>query len=220
MTRPPGAASNRLSEASFGLGLDALAARDGGLRRIVEQYGPPPLWVRDPGFVTLLQIILEQQVSLASARATFDRLCVAAHPLAPSSLLALDDQQLRTIGFSRQKARYVRSLAALIAEGELDLEALALLDDDVARAGLLRVSGIGPWSADIYLLVALRRPDIWPAGDLALAKSIQTLRGLDAVPGTSEMGLIAESWRPWRAVAARKLWHSYLSKRAAAGHPT
>ena len=190
-----------------------LTGRDPRLARLLADYGPPPLWARDPGFPTLVHIILEQQVSLASARAAYDKLVAIASPLTPDRFLELDDAELRIAGFSRQKTRYGRELAAAIASGRLDLDRINALDDEAARDALTRVKGIGRWTADIYLLLALRRPDIWPAGDLALAMAVQRAMGLTAAPAPPEMEAIAEAWRPWRAVAARLLWHYYLSNR-------
>jgi DNA-3-methyladenine glycosylase II len=194
-----------------------LTARDPRLARIVADYGSPPLWAREPGFPTLVHIILEQQVSLASARAAFDRLLALASastpasPLTPERFLELDDATLKTAGFSRQKARYGRELASAIRSGSLDLDALDALDDEAVRAELVKVVGIGRWTADIYLLMALCRPDAWPAGDLALAIAARHAFGLAATPGATELAAIGEAWRPWRAVAARVLWHFYLS---------
>lgn len=190
-----------------------LAARDADLARIAERYGPPPLWGREPGFPTLIQIILEQQVSLASARAAFNRLLQAASPLTPESFLALDDAALKDAGFSRQKAAYGRHLAQAIVDGRFDPEALAELDDARVREELVELKGIGHWSADIYLLMALRRPDAWPAKDLALAVAVQEVKRLPGRPNPAELEAAAEGWRPWRAVAARLLWSHYLGTR-------
>lgn len=201
-----------LSEDSFACGVRRLVEADPALAAVQRRWGDPPFWSRPPGFPTLIHIILEQQVSLASALAAFRRVSEMAAPLAPASFLALDDNQLRVAGFSRQKAAYGRELARTLLDGELDLDALQDLDDDMARACLLRVKGIGPWSAEIYLLMALRRPDVWPLGDLALAAAVQDVTGLDHRPDRSELEQIGERWRPWRAVAARLLWHHYLSK--------
>jgi DNA-3-methyladenine glycosylase II len=191
-----------------------LTARDARLARIVSAFGPPPLWAREPGFATLLYIILEQQVSLASARAAYNRLVDTLNPLTPGRFLELDDATLLKIGFSRQKARYGRGLAEMVLSGELDLEGLAGLDDDAVRGELMKVVGIGRWTADIYLLEALLRPDVWPTGDLALAIAAQQALGLAGRPALAEMESLGEAWRPWRAVAARLLWHDYLSRRA------
>jgi DNA-3-methyladenine glycosylase II len=190
-----------------------LAERDTSLAAVLARLGPPPMWGRAAGFPTLVHIILEQQVSLASARAAFDRLNAVVSPLTPAGLLALDDATLKQIGFSRQKTGYARHLARLVLAGELDLDRLAALDDDAVRAELLKVKGIGPWSADIYLLMALRRPDVWPTGDLALVAAAREVKGLAAPPTREEMDALGQAWRPWRAVAARLLWHHYLSKR-------
>ncbi len=193
-------------------GLQFLAGLDSDLSRILTELGRPPLWERDAGFPTLVQIILEQQVSLASARAAFERLLAAVSPLTPAGLLELDDATLKTIGFSRQKTVYARHLAQAIVDGRFDLDWLHHQDDATARAELIKLKGIGPWTADIYLLMALRRPDIWPSGDLALAIAVQKIKRLPSRPTPDELESLSHSWRPWRAVAARLLWHFYLSK--------
>jgi DNA-3-methyladenine glycosylase II len=202
-----------LSEASLLDAVGELAARDPGLGAIAAQFGPPPLWAREPGFPTLVHLILEQQVSLASAQAAFDRLRAATGTLTPAAFLALDDAALLEIGFSRQKARYGRALAAAVQDGSLVLEGLHALDDDGIDATLTAVPGIGPWTATIYRLMVLLRPDAWPVHDIALAQAIAEVRGLDRRPSADEMHELAEGWRPWRAVAARILWHHYLSVR-------
>ena len=190
-----------------------LCERDPDLARIVDQWGPPPMWAREPGFPTLVHIVLEQQISLASARAAYDRLQAVVSPLTPEGFLTLDDGTLRAIGFSRQKAGYGRSLAQAIVEKELDLGSLEALTDQAVRAKLCALRGIGPWSADVYLLMVLRRPDIWPVGDIALASAAQDVKQLTARPTPAELATIGDPWRPWRSVAARLLWHHYLSRR-------
>jgi DNA-3-methyladenine glycosylase II len=200
-----------LTEERLAHGVRVLSERDPDLARILADLGPPPMWAREPGFPTLIHIILEQQVSLASARAAYERLLAVAAPLTPLRFLDLDDATLKEIGFSRQKTGYGRNLARAIVEGQLDLAALAGMDDGAARSALTRIKGIGPWTADIYLLMALRRPDIWPRGDLALATAVQRVKGLEIRPTEDELEAIAAGWRPWRAVAARLLWHHYLS---------
>jgi len=202
-----------LTEATLAQGLRVLARRDPALGRIVRDFGPPPMWRRRPGFPTLVHIILEQQVSLASAQAAFDRLLAAAAPLTPERFLTFDDAALKRIGFSRQKTAYVRHLSQAIVEGRFRPAALSRMDDESARAELLQLKGIGPWSADIYLLMALRRPDVWPSGDLALAAAAQQVKRLRSRPTPEDMERLGEAWRPWRAVAARMLWHYYLSER-------
>ncbi|HZM87032.1 MAG TPA: DNA-3-methyladenine glycosylase 2 family protein [Blastocatellia bacterium] len=189
-----------------------LARRDPDLRGVVKKFGPPPMWARESGFSTLLHIILEQQVSLASARAAHTKLLEIASPLTPALFLELDDATLKAVGFSRQKALYGRELARSIVEGLLDLDALSLMDDAAVRSELIKIKGIGRWTADIYLLMVLRRPDIWPAGDLALAVAAQKVKRLVSRPTQEDLDLMSNAWKPWRAVAARILWHYYLSE--------
>jgi len=200
-----------LDEETLLLGVQTLGQRDPDLAQITARLGPPPLWPREPGFATLIQIILEQQVSLASARAAFQRLLAAADPLTPERFLQLDDDTLKAAGLSRQKAGYGRTLAQAVLARSLELDGLAALDDDAVRVALTAIKGIGPWTADIYLLMVLRRPDAWPSADLALAVAVQQIKGLAARPGPQELEMLGWAWRPWRAVAARLLWHHYLS---------
>jgi len=202
-----------LNKKTFEEGLRVLCGKDPGLAGILKTYGPPPMWTRKPGFSTLLYIILEQQVSLASAHAAYTRLQEEVKPLTPEGFLSLNGPALKRIGFSRQKAGYGRTLAEAIVTGRLDLDAIGRMSDAEARAELIGQKGIGPWSADIYLLQALRRRDIWPSSDLALVVAVQEIRGLDVRPSIEEVDAIGEPWRPWRAVATRMLWHHYLSRR-------
>ncbi len=202
-----------LTDASLRRAVRELAARDPDLAAVVARHGPPPMWARAPGFPTLVQVILEQQVSLSSARAAFERLHAVADPLTPDAFLRLDDDALLHIGFSRQKARYVRELARAIRGGALDLDRLAGLDDAAAAAALIALPGIGPWTATIYLLMVLRRPDVWPGGDVALAAAVAEVKRLPARPDAVAMEPLAERWRPWRSVAARILWQHYLATR-------
>jgi DNA-3-methyladenine glycosylase II len=190
-----------------------LAERDADLAAIVERFGPPPLWDRPPGFGTLVHIVLEQQVSLASARAAFDRLVSATDPLTPQRFLHLTDGALLAIGFSRQKAGYGRALATALLDGSLDLDRLAALDDEDVRRELEAIPGIGRWTSTIYLLMVLGRPDVWPVGDMALATAVGQAKGLPARPGPDELAILGEAWRPWRSVAARLFWHDYLGRR-------
>ncbi|WP_298981163.1 DNA-3-methyladenine glycosylase family protein [Caldilinea sp.] len=206
-----------LTEAALHAAVETLARRDADLARIVEECGPPPLWPREPGFPTLVLLILEQQVSLASARAAFTRLEATIGAVTPPGVLSLSDEQMRAIGFSRQKMAYVRSLASALQEGHLSLKALVTLEDEAVRRALTAYKGIGPWTAEIYLLMALRRPDAWPASDLALASAAQRVKRLPGRPSPAELTTLAEAWRPWRSVAARLLWHFYLSQQLAVG---
>jgi DNA-3-methyladenine glycosylase II len=197
--------------------VDALAVADADLAAIVAMYGAPPLWDREPGFSTLLHIVLEQQVSLASAQAAFDRLRAAADPLTPRRFLELDDAELLAIGFSRQKARYGRALATAVGSGALELDGLAGLDDEAVHRALQAIPGIGPWTSTIYLLMVLGRPDVWPVGDIALAESVGQVKGLGHRPDATEMAVLGDAWRPWRSVAARLFWLDYLARRGRSG---
>jgi len=158
-------------------------------------------------------MILEQQVSLASARACFDKLRLKLGRLTPRTFLTLSNAQLRRIGFSRQKTAYCRGLAEALAERDLNLGGLARCCDDEVMAELTRLKGVGTWTAEVYLLMALRRPDIWPAGDLALAVAVQDVKGLRKRPDPDRLRALARPWQPWRSVAARMLWQNYLKKR-------
>jgi DNA-3-methyladenine glycosylase II len=204
---------NRLTNESFAQGIVYLCQVDADLQRVHAEFGPPPLWQREPGFRTLVHLILEQQVSTASAEATLAKLQKAIPSFTPENFLHLTEAELRQIGFSRQKTAYCQGLARSILLGELDLDELERLDDAAARSRLVRLKGIGNWTADNYLLMVLLRPDIIPVGDLALIAALQELKGLPTRPTVEEMEQIALAWRPWRAVATRFLWHYYLSKR-------
>lgn len=202
-----------LTQKSLALAARELAARDAMLAGIHAVHGDPPLWRRATGFQTLVHIILEQQVSLKSARAMLVRLEGAVQPFTPLRFIELGDGYLRGLGVTRQKSAYLLHLADSIVKGELNFEKLARMSDDDARLALTRIKGIGLWSADVYLLMAMRRADIWPAGDLALAVAMQELKGLATRPGPEELERLAEPWRPHRAVAARMLWQYYLGRR-------
>ena len=180
---------------------------------ILERAGPPRFRRRRNGFPTLLHIILEQQVSIDAAAAMHRRLVGLCRPLVPKTFLVLDDATLRSCGFSRQKASYARDLAAAVENGSFDFARLAQLDDEAALAELLRVRGIGRWSAEIYLLFALGRPDIWPAADLGLQVAVGEQLGLETRAAEIELRRRGEAWRPWRSVAACIFWQSYLHAR-------
>jgi len=205
-------AVNTLDHNSLRIGISVLSNMDSDLAKVVEQLGHPPLWSREPGFGTLIHIILEQQVSLASAQSAFDKLNDAAgDELTPKTFLSFSDSNLKEFGFSRQKAKYGRELSAALANETLSLDTLHRMDDSNARDTLMDIKGIGPWTANIYLLMALLRPDVWPSGDLAVKKAIGDIKDLNETPGTEEADEIALQWKPWRAVATRILWHHYLN---------
>lgn len=190
-----------------------LAAVDQALAYIHQTYGPPPLWARPAGFATLLNIILEQQVSLASAKACFDKLAAHLGDVTPEGVLTINDADLKTIGFSRQKTAYARHLSEAVLNNHIDFDALHRLPDAAVKAELVKLKGIGIWTADVYLLMAMLRPDVMPPGDIALHAAFQKLTDSDKRPGSDEFIAIAERWRPFRSVAARLLWHFYLSER-------
>jgi len=210
-SRDENAVSATLTKQSYEKALNDLSKQDNDLKKIIEKIGHPPTWNREPGFPTLIRIILEQQVSLASAKAAFDKLLLRISPLSPENFLMLKSEELKEIGFSRQKTRYCRLLAIAIVDGSLDLDNLGSLSDSEAKTVLTKLKGIGHWTGDIYLLMALNRADVWPARDLALAAAVQKLKNLNNKPSFEEIEKIAEGWKPWRAVAARILWHFYLS---------
>lgn len=190
-----------------------LAARDPALETVVTSFGLPDFWERPATFATLVLFIVEQQVSLASAKATFERLGVALGGVTPDGLLAADDRALAAAGLSRQKRRYLRAASYAAVHGDLDLDEMAWQPDDAARRALLSVVGVGPWTADVYLLSALCRPDIWPIGDRALQVGVAEVLGLDDVPSPDRTDDLGERWRPARSVAARLIWHAYLGRR-------
>ena len=202
-----------LTDKAFHRAVTVLGRQDPDLANIVSRWGRPPFWRHASGFSGLVAAILAQQVSLESARSVLNKLMQAIGPVNPEGFLALDDAALRAMGFSRQKAMYVRGLAHAIQTGEIDPDALAYLTNADVRKRLMEIKGIGTWTADTYLLFSLRRPDAWPSGDLALAKAIQEVRGLARKPDWEDVDSIAGDWRPWRAVAARILWHHYLCER-------
>jgi DNA-3-methyladenine glycosylase II len=205
-----------LTQKTLPLAARELAARDQLLANIYATHGDPPLWQRASGFRTLVHIILEQQVSLGSAKSMLNRLEADIQPFTPERFVELGDAHLRGLGVTRQKSSYLLHLAESIVSGELNFRKLSRLSDDQVLVQLTGIKGIGSWSANIYLLMAMRRADIWPAGDLALAVAIKELHGLDARPSPEELERIAEQWRPYRAVAARMLWQYYLGRKAKA----
>lgn len=190
-----------------------LAKSDSDLAHIFEKYGTPPLWAREANFATLIHIILEQQVSLASALSAFNKLKERLVEITPENVLSLSDDELKSCYFSRQKTVYARELSKAILEEKLNLENLQTLSDEEVKAHLKQIKGIGDWTADIYLLMALLRADVMPKGDLALHVAYQKLKDVEKRPSSDEFIKLAEKWSPYRAVAARLLWHFYLSER-------
>lgn len=202
-----------LNNRSLKTACSELAALDPHLAIVLETYGTPPLWDRPAGFGTLLNIILEQQVSLASAKACFDKLAAHLGDVTPDKLLTVNDADLKKIGFSHQKAAYARYLSEAIIEKRIDLDALHELPDADVKAELIKLKGVGEWTSDVYLLMAMLRPDVMPRGDIALHAAYQKLTGADKRPGSDAFVAMADKWKPFRSVAARLLWHFYLSER-------
>ncbi|MDX1574571.1 MAG: DNA-3-methyladenine glycosylase [Kiloniellales bacterium] len=189
--------------------LEALAERDRDMAAAYAACGLPPVRAIPEGFAGLIHTIVGQQVSAAAGRAIMSRLEAAVRPMTPQVLLKLDDDALRRVGLSGPKVRYCRGLAEDLTGGRLDLAEVHDLDDAEAIERITRVKGLGRWSAECYLLFALKRPDIWPADDLAVQAAVQRLKRLEARPTTKDMDRLAEPWRPYRSAAARFLWHYY-----------
>ncbi|MBS0559971.1 MAG: DNA-3-methyladenine glycosylase 2 family protein [Proteobacteria bacterium] len=186
-----------------------LIARDPCLAGIEAAAGPLPWRSRAGGFPGLLQAIMGQQISNRAAAAIWGRLRALPGATTPAGLLALPDEALRGAGLSRPKIAHARSLAEAFLDGRLDAAAIAAMGDEEAVAAIAAVRGLGPWTAEVYLLFALERPDVFPAGDLALQAAAADLRALPARPSAKELRAIAEAWRPWRGLAARLLWHHW-----------
>ncbi|MEJ7766984.1 MAG: DNA-3-methyladenine glycosylase 2 family protein [Chitinophagaceae bacterium] len=207
----------KLTNRNFKARCDELAQRDPDLKYIILLNGYPPFWSRRPGFATLIHILLEQQVSLASAKAAFDKLVHRIGTVTPSRLAALSDEEMKACYFSRQKVIYARHLASTIISGQLNLKQLESKDDAFTRDALQKIKGIGEWTVDVYLMMALHRPDYFPLGDIALLNSLKEVKYLAADTSKHELSVIANTWKPYRTVAAFLLWHAYLCKRKAKG---
>ncbi|WP_454797640.1 DNA-3-methyladenine glycosylase family protein [Novosphingobium lindaniclasticum] len=198
-----------LSAGALKLGLDAIAAKEPAIARALDVAGYPEPRIRATGYATLLRTIVGQQVSVAAAASVWNRLeALLGEGIAPEVLLAAEFDALRACGLSRQKQGYARSLCELVVAGTLDFDNLSE-DDDEAIDQLVRIKGIGRWSAEIYLLFAEGRPDIWPAGDLAVQAGLHKILALEARPSEKQTRQIAESWRPHRGAAAIFTWHCY-----------
>jgi len=194
---------------SLNTSLDALASREPGFAAILARHGRPEPRLSEPGVSSMMRTIVGQQVSVAAARSMWAKLeAKYGSPPNLDALLAASNEELRSVGQSRQKAGYLRSLAGLILSGELDLANLPA-DDEEAIALLTRIKGIGRWSAEIYLLFAEGRSDVWPAGDLAVQVEVGRLLGLSERPSENRLRELAEAWRPYRGAAAVLAWHSY-----------
>jgi DNA-3-methyladenine glycosylase II len=201
-----------LDEESLARAARHLARRDRELASILERLGPPPLWARRPGFPTLVNIILEQQVSLAAAATMFARMKKNVVPLHPARMIELGEDHLKSLGLTRQKTAYCLDLAQSLSDKRLRLSQLSRMSDADAKAALMKIKGLGAWSADVYLLMVLLRPDVFPATDLALITAVTNLKQLPTRATPNQLLEMAEAWRPYRSVAARMLWQHYLAK--------
>jgi DNA-3-methyladenine glycosylase II len=202
-----------LTREALAEGVRVLSRRDPDLAALAARNGLPPMWARRPGFPTLVHIVLEQQVSIVAARSLFRRVSASLGGMTPERVAGRGILGLHRLGLTRQKASYCHALAHAVLDGSLSLTGIARGDDHAGRSALLALRGIGPWSADIYYLMALRRPDIWPAGDLALAVALHEVKRLRRRPDAGRQLEMSAGWAPWRSVAARLLWHYYLTTR-------
>ena len=198
---------------NFPLFCNLLAKKDKHLRNIIQQHGYPPLWSREISFATLIHIILEQQVSLASAKAALIKLQERIGKVTPKKILQLSDEELKACDFSRQKIIYARHLAEAVVKKELVIEQLNELKDEEIKIELKKIKGIGNWTADVFLMMCLHRCDCFPTGDIALIKSIKETKDLPAHTSIEEILQLVEKWKPYRTVAAFLLWHAYIKKR-------
>jgi DNA-3-methyladenine glycosylase II len=203
----------KLGENNFYGFCDLLGTQDEMLKDIINRYGYPPFWNREPGFETLIHIILEQQVSLASAKAALVKLQAYIGSITPAKLLALSDEELKACYFSRQKIVYARHLAGAIISKHLSLKKLETEPDETVRTTLKKLPGIGDWTVDVYMMMALSRPDCFPLGDIALVNSLKHEKKLPKETLREELAIIGEAWKPYRTVAAFLLWHAYLCRK-------
>jgi DNA-3-methyladenine glycosylase II len=202
----------RFKKDNFHTLCDLVAAKDPDLKGILKEFGYPPLWVRPNTFETLVLTILEQQVSLASAYAAYRKLQEKMGVITPSSLLKLTDVELRNCYLSRQKIVYTRELAQAIRARRVSLKKLYEQPNEEVRAELKKLKGIGDWTADIYLIHALRRTDVFPIGDLALVNAVKIIKGSNTL-SKEEIVKMAERWQPYRSIATMMFWHYYIKKR-------
>lgn len=205
--------SNRFTENEFIQLCNYLAEQDSDIKSIIEQYGYPPCWSRKPSFETLIRIILEQQVSLASARAAFERLKTYVGEITPEKVLALSNEELKSCYFSRQKSAYAKYLSLTILEDKLSIGNLLLKEDQAIREQLTAIKGIGNWTVDVFLMMCLHSSDIFPMGDIALLNSLKHIKNLSHQTDRETLTRIAEAWKPYRTVASFILWHAYICRK-------
>jgi DNA-3-methyladenine glycosylase II len=202
---------NKFTPDSFQPICDELATRDTHLAGIIQTYGYPPMWSRLNTFESLVHIILEQQVSLASALSALNKLKGRVEEITPARVLSLTDEELKACYFSRQKTAYVRYLAEAILSGQVNLQAFEHMPDDEVRAKLVTLKGIGNWTVDVYLMFVLQRADIFPVGDLAAVNAFKRVKALEPKTTREQLVEMAVQWQPYRTIATMLLWHYYLS---------
>ncbi len=205
--RETGCMSVKITKETFKSAVEELAGRDPDMARFYEAHGLPGLRSRAGGYSTILKIICGQQVSTSAAAAIIGRLNEIADPMTPEIFLSLSDERIRAVGFSGQKTKYGRAIADAVISGEFSFRRVARMDDEDAIAEMIKLKGIGRWSAEVYLLFALRRPDLWPVDDLGVVKGLMGMKGLKKRPPRDKLVKMGEAWRPWRSVAARMMWH-------------
>lgn len=197
--------------ANFQSFCDIVGSADADLQKIIDAYGYPPFWSRANNFESLVHIILEQQLSLAAANAALNKLKEYVQSITPARMLLLTDEEMRACYVSRQKIGYIKYMAEAIISGQINLEEFPAMPDDDVRAKLVALKGIGNWTADVYMISALHRADIFPIGDLAVVNALKRLKGLPKETAPEQLLVIAENWKPYRTIAAKLLWHYYLS---------
>ncbi|WP_336518477.1 DNA-3-methyladenine glycosylase 2 family protein [Pollutibacter soli] len=203
----------QFSSKNFNQYCDRLAGVDPDLKKILEEYGYPPLWTRSNSFETLVHFILEQQVSLASALAALNKLKERFVEITPQNLLTLSDEEMKACYVSRQKIVYTRALANAVLEKKIDLVSFEQLPDEHVKQELVKLKGVGNWTADVYLMFVLRRTDIFPVGDLAAVNAFKQIKRLPSDTTRNDLLNLAEPWKPYRTIATMMLWHFYLSSR-------
>jgi DNA-3-methyladenine glycosylase II len=202
---------SRFNQSNYHTICDKLASRDADLAGIITNYGYPPFWSRPNTFETLVHIILEQQVSLASALSALNKLKEKVQLLTPARVILLTDEEMRACYVSRQKSGYIKYLAEALISGQLNLAELEEMPDDEVRAKLVALKGIGNWTADVYLMFVLQHPDVFPIGDLAAVNALKRIKKLSADTTREQLLDIASQWQPYRTLATMLLWHFYLS---------
>lgn len=205
--------ADSFNEGNFISLCNKLARKDHCFKAIIKAYGYPPIWKRNPSFETLIHIILEQQVSLASAKAAYDKLKATVGTISPEAILGMSDETFKSCYFSRQKTIYARCLAKSIVDGDLDIDILNQQDAATIRTELKKIKGIGDWTVDVYLMICLHHADLFPMGDIALINSIKHIKELSSNTTKDEIAELTVKWASYRTIAAYLLWHAYICRK-------